>query len=313
MAAVTRNDLNGGVLQTYLYPQVLENLRTKLYFWNLGEKPIAPSGYNTLSWATFTKLVQSDVTKGSTSTDGTTPSDTAFNASVITCTPFQLRIVVNIADMTYKLNRINFLQGAAKEVGDAMAERVDYEIQAVVMAGTKYKYTSSTHTTRNTLAAGDECAWSYVKMAYALLKANGVPTFDADAYAGVLHPYVTNDLMADSTSKPNWVDPSTYTTPDKIWNGEIGKFLGVRFVESGYVQTLASNVYPTLIFGRGAYGVADFDSLEVYKTGGVASDSDPLAQRHKVGAKIAFNSVILDNNRMIRLESYSAGVTLSSS
>jgi N4-gp56 family major capsid protein len=223
---------------------VLENLRDKLRFWNLGEKPVAPSGYHTLSWATFTKLVQSDVTKGTTSNDGVTPSDTAFNASVITCSPFHLRIVVNISDMVYKLNRIDFLKGAAVEVGNAMAEKIDYEIQAVIMAGTKYKYSSATHTTRASLVTGDECAWSYVKMAFAWLKDGGVPTFDGDAYAAVVHPFVTNDLMGDSTSKPNWVDPSTYVTPDKIWNGEIGKFLGIRMIVSDV----------------GRQGAADFDS-----------------------------------------------------
>jgi N4-gp56 family major capsid protein len=297
------------VLQTYLYPEVIDNLRSKLYFWQLGEKPIVPSGYNTLSWAKFTKLLHSDVTKGTTSNDGVTPSDTAFNATVVNCVPFQLRIVVNIADMVYKLNRIDFLKGAAKEVAEAIADKIDYEIQAVVMAGTRYFY-SGDATTRAGLNSGDELEWAEIKTVVAWLRAAGAPTYDGDSYAAVIHPYVTSDVMADTTTKPNWVDPATYTTPDKIWNGEIGKMHGVRFMESGFVQTLATNVYPTLVCGRGAFGVADFSSLEVFKTGGVESDSDPAAQRHKVAAKMAFNSVILDNDRMVRVESFSAGVTL---
>jgi hypothetical protein len=48
MAAITRNDLNTGVLQTWLNRQVLKNFEPNLYFYKAGKKPDTPSGYNTI-------------------------------------------------------------------------------------------------------------------------------------------------------------------------------------------------------------------------------------------------------------------------
>jgi len=87
--------------------------------------------------------------------------------------------------------------------------------------------------------------------------------------------------------------------------GEIGAINGVRIVVSSNVQTFASTVtvYPTLVCGRGAYGVPSLNSLRTFITPRTASDSDPLAQRVKVGAKVAFVTKRLQENAMVRIES----------
>lgn len=312
MASVTRNDLNAGVLQTWLSQEIIENLRHKLFFHQLGEKPMIQDDYGTVAWAKFTRLAYSNTTKGTTSNDGTTPSDTAFNATVVSCSPFQIRIVVNFSDMVLRRNKIDFLRGAAVEVASAIAEKVDYEIQAVVMAGTRYLYASGDHSTRATLDSTDTLTFVYIQNAVSWLRAQGAPTYEDGSYICVLHPWTTEDLMQDSTSTSNWLETAKYTRPDLLYNGEIGKYAGVRFVESGFVQTLTTNIYPALVLGKGAYGVADFDTLEAYVTPDVSSDSDPLKQRRKVGAKLAFNAIILDNDRMMRVECYSGAVTPAS-
>ena len=47
-------------------------------------------------------------------------------------------------------------------------------------------------------------------------------------FAGIIHPDVAYDLMNDK----KWVDVKTYSDPDGIYEGEIGKIEGVRFVET---------------------------------------------------------------------------------
>ena len=67
--ALTRAELNAGVLQTWLNRQVIENLEPELYFYDAGKKPDTPAGYNTVGWAKFTKVDETSVTIGDNTTD----------------------------------------------------------------------------------------------------------------------------------------------------------------------------------------------------------------------------------------------------
>lgn len=71
---------------------------------------------------------------------------------------------------------------------------------------------------------------------------------------------------------------------------------------------LGINVYPGFVCGKGAYGTCMLNgmSLQTFTTPKGASDSDPLAQRRKVGAKYMRKTFILDNNYIERFETSSA-------
>lgn len=302
MAAVTRNDMNAGVLQTWLLRQTLEVFEPNLYFYRLGEQPMVQEGYNTVSWAKFDKVAESSVTEGTTSNDGVTPSDTAFNATVVTATPKQYRIVITLSDMVVELNVIGFLSGAAKAVGAAMARKIDSVIQTEVMGGSNVIYGGTGNLIRSDLASGDIITASLFNRGSALLAAADAPTIDG-MYVAVLHPFHLFDLRAD-TAAGGWLDVAKYANPQQVFKGEIGALFGVRIIVSSHVQKFTSTVpvYPCLILGKGAYGVSDFQTMKTYVTPAVASDSDPLAQRRKVGAKVAFVPKRLQEDAMQRIE-----------
>ena len=303
--ALTRNELNAGVLQTWLRRQVLENFEPNLYFYKAGQKPDVPGGYNTIGWAKFDQIDEDDVTTGADTTDGVTPASIDFDATVITTTPVQYRVVISLSDMLIDLNVINFLKGAAREVGSAMARKVDKVIQTTIMAGTNVKYAGS-KTARSALAATDVLTASLFNQVNALMEANYAPKIDG-FYVAYAHPYQVADLRSESGTG-NWLEVNKYATPDKIFKGEIGMLNGIRVVLAPFIQTFSSTVtvYPCLVLGAGAYGVADFQTLRTYVTPAVSSDSDPLAQRRKVGAKVAFAAKRLQENSMYRIET---GVT----
>lgn len=123
-------------------------------------------------------------------------------------------------------------------------------------------------------------------------------------YVAIAHPNVIYDLRAE-TGVGSWLDSNKYVTPEKIFKWEVGALNGVRFVESSNVKTFASTVtvYPTLFLGRGAYGISECQTLQTYITPRTASDSDPLAQRQKIGSKIAFSAKRLQEDAMVRVES----------
>lgn len=70
---------------------------------------------------------------------------------------------------------------------------------------------------------------------------------------------------------------------------------------------LGISVYPGFVVGKGAFGTCTLNgmSLQTFTTPKGSSDSDPLAQRRKVGAKYMRKSFILDNDFIERFETSS--------
>jgi N4-gp56 family major capsid protein len=305
--ALTRGELNAGVLQTWLNRQVLENLEPELFFYAAGKKPDTPTGYNTVGWAKFSKVDETSVTIGTNADDGVTPEAIDFDATVITCTPAQHRVVISLADMTIELNVINFLAGAAKAIADAMARSIDKAIQTVIMAGTHVIY-GGTAASRTALANTDILTAGKLTIASALLDARFAKKIGG-YFVAYAHPYAIYDLRTE-TGTGNWLEVSKYAAPEKIFKGEIGMIAGIRMVMAPFIKPFSSTVtvYPTLVVGADAYGVSNFQALKSYVTPATPSDSDPLAQRRKVGSKVAFATTILEQDNMIRIET---GVTAS--
>jgi len=67
------------------------------------------------------------------------------------------------------------------------------------------------------------------------------------------------------------------------------------------------SVFPGWVFGKDAFARVKLNgmSMQSFITPAGASDSNPLAQRRKVGTKFMWNSAIQDNNFLVRFESSS--------
>lgn len=304
--AVTKATSGSGYLQTILYKKLLENFEPELFFAKLWEKPMVDNGVGTISWAKASQLTVSAAT--ATLTEGTTPSSTAFSYSTISTTPTQYGIYVEISDRLIKAAPTKIISDAAWEVWANMARIIDQVVQTEVMAGTNVLYSDvSVNSARTDIATTDLITSSLVRKAVVKLKSLNAPTIDGTYYLAVMHPFVSGDLRAESSWA--YIEFSKYTTPDKLFKGEIGAMHGCRFVESSNVQTFSSTttVYPTLVMWKWAYWVAEWSSLEnIYQ--GLGSGNDPLNQRATVGAKIDFAAKRLQENAMIRLETSATAV-----
>ena len=71
---------------------------------------------------------------------------------------------------------------------------------------------------------------------------------------------------------------------------------------------LGVSVYPGFVCGKGAFGCVTLNgmSLQTFLTPGGASDSDPIAQRRKAGAKFMMQYFVLDPSWIERFETSSA-------
>jgi N4-gp56 family major capsid protein len=135
----------------------------------------------------------------------------------------------------------------------------------ILKAGTNVRYATggaTVPTSRVTVEATDTLAGNDVRRAVAELRGANVMDYGG-FYAGALHPDVSYDFMG-ATGGANWRDPHTYSSPEAIWNGEVGAFQGVRFIETSTAPVFAdagssttlTDVYRTMIFGRQALAKA---------------------------------------------------------
>lgn len=305
MSVTTRANINssGQVLQTWLNRTVIENLEPELRFYDMGKKSMRKSGYNTLAW---TRVRQFGVSAASAAlAEGITPVEQNLQMETISMQANQYGLYVTISDLLDDTIAIDLVEQAAKELGYNMARIMDSVIQSnLATNGTNVIYANNSAGPRSALTSADTFKAADLSKAKTFLTVKGSKQIGR-GYAGVFHPNTTYDLMQQSGTG-TFIDLNKYTdaNANKPLAGEIGLLFGVRVIESAFIQTFASNVtvYPAYIMGQEAYGVANLQDLQTYITPRAATDSDPLAQRRKVGCKVAFNSIILQQNSLVRIE-----------
>ena len=168
----------------------------------------------------------SEATTALTETSDITP--VSMSDSYVVVTPLEYG---NAVQLTSKLGATAFMEVnpiAANIVGWNAGISTDGIARAAAGAGTNVAYTSGT--TRAGLAKTNTLAGSDVRKAVASLRKNNVPTFNG-LYKGLIHPDASYDFRG-ATGGTNWSDPHVYSDPSGIYNGVIGNFQGVQFMET---------------------------------------------------------------------------------
>jgi len=173
----------------------------------------------------------------------------------------------NATVTTAKLRATSFLPVdpvAANAVGYNAGISIDTICRSVLQAGDNVIYATggaTDPTSRTTVNSADTLAANDVRRVVAQLRGANVPTIGG-SYVGFIHPDVSYDFRS-ATDAAAWRTPANYVDPSGIYNGEIGMFEGVRFMESPRAPLFANasnnsgstgtiDVYGTLIMGRQA-------------------------------------------------------------
>ena len=204
----------------------------------------------------------------STLNEVTDVTPTALSDSQVTVT---LNEYGNAVVTTAKLRGTAFLDvdaAAANIIGYNAGDSMDQVVREVLAGGSNVVYATggaSTPSSRTTVAAEDIIAADDVRKVVAQLRGANVATFNGD-YMGFIHPDVSYDFRS-ATDAAAWRTPANYVDPMGIYNGEIGKFESVRFIETprakvftnasdGSGSTGTVDVYCTHIMGRQALAKA---------------------------------------------------------
>lgn len=242
-------------------------------------------------------------------TEGVTPDGKKITVTTITAQVAQYGDYVAISDVLDMTAIDDNLLEANKLLGVQAGETLDTITREVINGGTSVIYSGS-KTARNLLTATDALKVLDIKKAERFLKVQKAKKING-SYVGIIHPDVAFDLKND----PEFIEWHKYASPDELYEGEIGKISGVRFVETTeakiWAQAGASSisVYSTLILGENAYATTALENggLEmIVKQKGSAGTADPLNQRATAGWKATKTAEILTQTFMLRIESGSS-------
>lgn len=222
-------------------------------------------------------------------TEGVTPAGSNLAVTTIEGEVAQYGDYITQSDMLQMTSIDNTVAEAMKVLGQQAAETRNKVVCNAMLEGTNVtfspKVNGSTVTevsSRSDLDATSVLTVDTLMDVTAKLRSVNAPTVNG-SYIGMIHPAVARDLMADD----NWRNANTYGNPDALYNGEIGKIAGIRFVESSECPII-----------RGGDLASDSRNLTVNKSGGysgaitsVAFDGGTVAESALVGKWIQIGGV----------------------
>ncbi|MBO4584835.1 MAG: N4-gp56 family major capsid protein [Clostridia bacterium] len=194
------------------------------------ESPIPKGEGKTIKWRTYRKLAKATTAL----TEGVTPSGSKLSMADVTANIAQYGDFVTISDVIEMAAIDNNVARASEVCGQQMGETLDTICREVMNGGTAKILAPSVSggsvtpvTLRTNITKNCKLTADVVRQAARLLKANDAKKIDGD-YVAIIHPDVAYDLMKDS----EWKSANEYAGSKNIFNGEIGKLAGVRFIET---------------------------------------------------------------------------------
>lgn len=162
------------------------------------------------------------------------------------------------------------------------------------------------------LTSANKVTCSSVERAVAILKHNKAPKYDGKNYIGIIAPFTSYDFMQDSA----WVNADHYAGSTKLFDGELGRWGGVRWVEDteGWTETITTGastsgargfgyysatgtIHHTPIFGKHAYAgtrIAGVKDKLIIKVSGPQDTSNATNAYSKVSWRVFFVAVPLN-------------------
>lgn len=276
-------------MKTFYDKNLLDNAKPNLVHHQFGQKrPIPKRNGKTIEFRKFQTLPKALTPL----TEGVTPSKGTLTVTNITATVSQYGYYVELSDVLEMTAIDNVIVETTELIGNQGGLTMDTVVRNEINSGTSVVYAPKI----NPSTGAETIVWSrgaldttcmltgkLVAKIAAMLKADNVPKIDGD-YVCILHPYSHYEMTRD----PEWLEAHKYTDAESIYEGEIGKLHGVRFVESSEAQIFA-----------GADLASDSRTLTVNLAAGysgaitsIAFDGGTVAANALVGRKININGVV---------------------
>ena len=287
-------------LKTYYSNFLIDNAKPNLVHDQFGQKHTIPK--NGGSIINFRRYIP--FSKATTPlSEGVTPDGGTLSVTNLSSNLSEYGYYVTISDMLSLTSVDNTIVETTKLLGNQAGVTLDTITREVLNGGTNVIYANGTPS-RPVMSEESKLQIDDLYKAARYLKLQNAPKIDG-YYVGIIHPDVATTLMRNN----EWIDINKYAHSDNIFEGEIGKIAGIRFIETSEAKVFEYNgntIYSTLILGANAYGITEVEGgglKTIIKQLGSGGTADPLNQRATVGWKAMKTAERLVENYMIRIES----------
>lgn len=222
------------LFQEALNRHIITRSKAKLVHHQFGQRTKIPKGKTkTITWDRMNPLPKAKTPL----TEGITPKGTAINISRVTAMPQQYGAYISTTDEFdfYKNDPSPELLRLNEILADNAGETQDSLTADVLSCGTNVQYAGG-KSARAELTASCVMTVEEIRKAVRTLKNNKAQPIDKD-FVAIVDPDVAFDLMSDSA----WENVKTYSDPKDMYNGEIGRLYGVRFVETTEAKVFRGN------------------------------------------------------------------------
>ena len=271
------NDLSP-TMKVYYKTSLLENARQVNYFNQFGKKQPLPKGEGkSVEWRKFNTFKRAMTPLE----EGVTPDGNKVDMTSIT------KEIDQFGDYTTLTDRLQLeavdpvIQGVTEEHGAQAGETLDTLTRNELLKGTHVIYGGG-KTSRSELESTDIMTSTLVNKVATHLKKMKAPKINGD-YVSIINPSVSFDLRESD----GWLEAHKYTESGNIYNGEIGKLHGVRFVES-----TNSKVFKGAEFAPGVETLAVNGAVQASDKGVVTFDGGTVEASALVG-----RYVLIDGTR----------------
>ena len=301
----------GAALRRHIESVAIEQFKLTSFLYGMWEHRTMNNGDHQFSFPIMNRTTFTPAQ--ATLVEWVTPGENLVNFSQVTVDMTQYWVTAIITDLAVKDSPIDMYTYTAKELWRQMAEIVDQVVQTELLTLDNSTQTQviywANRATRSAITATDYAKSIYFANANAVLKSKWTPEIDT-GYVAIAHPLVIQDLLTEvGSSTAGFFEAAKYSQPEKIFNWELGKMFGIRFVQSSNVRPISVtngttfNVYPTFMVGQEAYGIVESQAMEtIIKPIGSWGTTDPLNQRGTVWLKIRYGVKILKPEANFRLE-----------
>lgn len=316
------NTLNP-LVKDFYDTELLENTRMGRYYAQFAKHQALPARHaGKVQWRKFNTF-----DKAGKLQEGVIPTGQKMGMTYVEASINQYGTYVTISDKLELRGYDDVILAATEEMGASYNETDETLIRDFLMTGTNVIYCDNVNTGSNnavvdtptgpTGMGATAASWSLltrkmIKKVVTKMKKDKVPKING-SYVAVIHPSVAEDVRND----PQWEDAHKYSATAEIFDGEIGKLEGVRFIENAdapvlgataaYKNAAAGVTYATFFFGADAYAMIDPAGGNLQM---IIHDKDeaggPLNQFSTIGYKFETGFAFLYPERLCRVMSCSS-------
>lgn len=211
---------------------------------------------------TMNMLRYNNLTPGGTLVEGTRMTTQPLTASQIQITVAEKGNAISVTELLLHVSFDDVMASASRLLGMDFAKVLDAELRDAYYGCTNVVYAKA-RANRNALVNGDKLDTALIKDAVETLKTNDVPQLEGGYYVCFAHPHQLRGLRDDAS----WISAQNYGAPENLFNGEVGRYEDVIFIES----TMNKNGRP--VGSNPNYNTFGYDAtLDKAQTGALGAD-----------------------------------------